>query len=430
MKRYAILAALMMAIWLTGCGTKNAAEIPEPQYYSLRFWMGDTLLFTQDAPKGALPSVTPSDVPSGIRFLGWEEDYETVQGPQDYHGIFVPELKQHVPFLFPREDGFLCPDSPFTADDLCLALHALADETARPYFPTLPQGQAGLTASVLSETLSVFFPSLDVLSDYEGDIVLTRGQAAQIFCSLLGRQDEGVSVSGDIPSFPDLSPARADYASCMEAAVSHEEGETPWSDFAPEGDWTPGWHIRKGKAYYLDESGVCSRNKIIEGNLLLDADGFQTSGNAQLDTYVTDLLAGFQEENPEADRMTLLHIAYLYVRDSFFYLRKDNLDFGALGWETGSALEMFRTGKGNCYNYAAAFSALAKGLGYSAEAVSGTIGESWDPHGWAEITLDGAVYYCDPESEMVELSWGNDWNFFMLSLSTGSNFHYRCPRNT
>ena len=63
---------------------------------------------------------------------------------------------------------------------------------------------------------------------------------------------------------------------------------------------------------------------------------------------------------------------------------------------------MLSTHRGNCYNYAAAFWALARGLGYDADAVAGTVGWNRSPHGW--VIMDGAggtrlVY--DVELEMA-----------------------------
>ena len=72
---------------------------------------------------------------------------------------------------------------------------------------------------------------------------------------------------------------------------------------------------------------------------------------------------------------------------------------GETGWQTEYAVEMLSTQRGNCYNYAAVFWALARGLGYDAKAYSGSI--SQQPHGWVEIDFDGVTYLFDPELEMA-----------------------------
>lgn len=299
------------------------------------------------------------------------------------------------------------------------------------FYPTLNVGEEGLSAGKLWDILEAFFPDTAgaVLSSFDGEEILTRGQAAWILNRLLGREQETVSVEADTVGFWDVFPEHPHYADILEAACPHESGSTSWEDVVLLPRQEPGWAIRQGKAMFFDEKGCLVRNTVTEEGLVLNANGFQTSGNAELDGLVAEVLWKLQQENPELSREELLRAAYLHVRDDFFYLRKENLAFGATGWETHAAIEMFTTGKGNCYNYAAAFWALAQGLGYKAEAVSGTIGQSQDPHGWTELTIGGEIYYCDPESEMVEISWGNNWNFYMLSLYEGSNFHYRCARN-
>ncbi len=432
--KYRFFLIILLCLTLIGCGRAepNAPEVPEVQVYTVSFWNGDTLLQKLDVLKGEAPDAFLPEVPEGLQFLGWEPAPVPATENADYYGRFVPVLDNHVPYLFPREDGFLHPDAPFTVADLRDALNALAPDAAKAYFPDLPGDGNSLTAGKLWDVLESFFPETaeDVLSAFDRSRVLTRGEAANAFNTLLNRQGESVAIEETVTGILDVPPVHPLYAEIMEAALPHTAGDRSWDDIVLMTDIQPGWHIQKGKAMYFDENGYLAKDTALDGGVILDAEGFQTSGNAELDIFVTGLLAGFQEAHPDAGREELLRYSFDYVRDSFFYLRKDALDFGATGWELDSALEMFRTGMGNCYNYAAAFSVLAHGLGYSAVSVSGTIGESQDPHGWTELTVDGEIYYCDPESEMVERSWGNDWNFFMLDLYTGSNFHYRCPRNT
>ena len=62
----------------------------------------------------------------------------------------------------------------------------------------------------------------------------------------------------------------------------------------------------------------------------------------------------------------------------------------------------YTTKSGNCYCYAAAFTLLARELGYTVYQISG-----WVPsrrggvtiHSWTEIQIDGIMYVCDPEFE-------------------------------
>ena len=47
------------------------------------------------------------------------------------------------------------------------------------------------------------------------------------------------------------------------------------------------------------------------------------------------------------------------MKNDFQYLTRNYYDSGATGWDIDEALTIFRTNKGNCYCYAAAFWAAA-----------------------------------------------------------------------
>lgn len=66
------------------------------------------------------------------------------------------------------------------------------------------------------------------------------------------------------------------------------------------------------------------------------------------------------------------------------------------------AIQAFEQRQGNCFCYAGAFYQLAKGLGYDAKYVEGKVAMAaggYGPHGWVEITIDGATYICDPDMQ-------------------------------
>lgn len=66
------------------------------------------------------------------------------------------------------------------------------------------------------------------------------------------------------------------------------------------------------------------------------------------------------------------------------------------------AVLAFEDHQGNCFCYAGAFYQLAKGLGYDAKYVEGKVAMAaggYGPHGWVEITKDGATYICDPDMQ-------------------------------
>src|SRR5699024_5616643 len=106
---------------------------------------------------------------------------------------------------------------------------------------------------------------------------------------------------------------------------------------------------------------------------------------------------------PEADRMTHLRTVFDYCVESFEYLRRlDNgLGKGETGWEINEAKTMISTGKGNCYNFAATFWALSRGMGFETIAISGTCTSTDLPRAWTVINLHGQIYYFEAECQYV-----------------------------
>ena len=139
------------------------------------------------------------------------------------------------------------------------------------------------------------------------------------------------------------------------------------------------------------------------------------------------ILQNIMEQNPSADRLTLLRRGHEYCRDAFTYLRKNSYAMGKKGWEVNDAKVMFTSLRGNCYNYAAAFWAVARGLGYEAYAISGTVTQTDQPHGWVEIDFDGKTYIFDCEWEMAYRVKQNryDMDMFMIDRQSAKFWNYK-----
>lgn len=406
-KKYIIL--LLLLLCLSGCSS--------PKNRTVSFWDGEKLLAQQTVSETELPAPFTPDAPSGLQFVGWEEEMDSQR--TDYHVQFAPVLNQHVPYLFSDELGFLRPQEPMNGDMLKAALFALAAPEAKQFFPNLPAGTAPLKGEAISEILANFFPNQSIVLPDS----VTRAAFAEEMNTLLNRRFEVIQPLS--PGFPDLSPEHPSYAELVEAAVAHEEGFIRTKDVLLDTGWSKGWHVIEGKLYYTDEYCCLIINQAKDG-FQFDENGCYTSGNPELDGYVTELLAGFQEENPEADRMELLKMAYEHCRDAFMYLNREAYPVGETGWEIQDAITMLSTGKGNCYKYSAAFWALARGLGYDATAVAGMI--NVHPHAWVIIHEKDAYYYCDPELEMTRRAEHQyDWNLFMQERSTMKNWEYGEP---
>ena len=259
---------------------------------------------------------------------------------------------------------------------------------------------------------------------------MTRAEFATVMNVLLNRTEERAAVAAGVQISRDLPMNHGAYAALLEATLphTHEDSTIPWTQVAVAHKTPAGFFNVDGWLYYVGEQGAFVRNTEV-GELAFDADGRYTSGDAELDAMVANILAGILAENPDAERIDLLRRAFEYSRDSFSYLRRSSYYFGQTGWEIEDAKKMISTGRGNCYSYAAVFWALARGLGYEAIAISGTMTASDQPHSWVEIFFDGTPYIFDPEMEMVYRTERDifDKDMFMVTYERGKYWTYKRP---
>lgn len=164
-----------------------------------------------------------------------------------------------------------------------------------------------------------------------------------------------------------------------------------------------------GYLYAIDEEGNLLKDSSV-GVLYFAEDGRYTSGDEKLDELVAEAI----RENTDSTmrRKKKLRTMYEYTRDNIKYVGFGNHDLsgkpahGPEGWMAENAVKALEEGVGNCYHFAAMFTALARGLGYQAYATAGIVGSMDDPHAWVEIVdEDGAVWFCDPEIEYRKLLW-------------------------
>lgn len=197
-------------------------------------------------------------------------------------------------------------------------------------------------------------------------------------------------------------------------------------DFAQPAPFKPGFAHFKGYLYYVQDNGYFLKDAKV-GELHFGSDGRYTSGDEALDDHVAKLLDGFIEANPGKDRFGLLRVAYDHcVTGGYNYLKRNIYKTGHTGWEVEDARIMFETNRGNCYNFAAIFWALARGLGYDAYALAGTCTKTEQPHGWVQIEFDGEDFFFDPE-------WHYDYirdkrevkDMFKISLEDADWWYYK-----
>ena len=255
------------------------------------------------------------------------------------------------------------------------------------------------------------------------DADVTRAEAVSICNRAMGRgkgSRDALTREGDVLQFLDLPPTHWAYYDIMEASLPHapeitEAGERWLSYQVPAAQRAPGYYNLDGELYCVDSSGHYVHSASI-GLLQFDSRGRYTSGNVLLDQRLTAIV---QREGVEGDsQYNNLRRMYQYVMNRCSYRANSFVAEGSAGWEPQRALDMLgRQGRGNCYDYAALFTMLARKLGYQARGQSGWIRTAdwdWDEHGWTEITLNGRAYFCDPEFQGVYVrSHGLDWDLFM-----------------
>ena len=427
MKKLCLVLVLCLGLLLAGCGEQN--EIQKP-VYTVTFSINGQVCSEQRVQEGHLPRSVLTNIP-GVRFVQWlTEDGEPVNPYTVYVGKDTryvaeayPELSKHVPFLFVDETNKIRPDAVLTADELSMALHALASEEAADHFPGMPAGNMGVTRDVLANILKSFFPAMSVAEEISSEDTkpVTRSEFAYIMCRLLGRGGSEVfGLSNTVKLPADITREREDAAYLLEASVVHNPGvrQYRWSNVPLPAQFEPGFVIMDGWLYYVQANYLFLKNAEVDG-FRFGADGRYTSGDARLDQVVAEVLGELVQENPNANRRTLLRLAFDKC-SSYETLNKGSLAFGETGWEKEEALIMLLDEKGDCYNYAAAFWALARALGFDARVVSGKCGADQVPHGWVVITMEGRDYTFDPERQHTRF-W-QDW--YMISPEAAMQWRY------
>ncbi len=114
------------------------------------------------------------------------------------------------------------------------------------------------------------------------------------------------------------------------------------------------------------------------------------TGDKKLDKNINNILDKKIKKNGEAG----LKKAFDYVAGLPYKTVGGTAAKGK--WNVTGASKMIKNKGGNCYESAALFCWLAKGLGYDAKVVSGKT--SGRPHGWVEIKQAGKRYICDPNN--------------------------------
>lgn len=177
-----------------------------------------------------------------------------------------------------------------------------------------------------------------------------------------------------------------------------------------------GLYELEGSMYCVPETGGPFLTDGSCGCLDFGADGRYTTGDAELDGYVDELMRDILE-NDLLTREEKLFEAYCLIRDGDYYYRfrpKTGWERGSVSWAPYCAKIMYTEKYGTCYYWAAAFLYLARRLGYQAEPVAGGVGTRNQLHAWVTIAWDdGQEYIFD-----VELEWAYRHGFYDVSYTT------------
>ena len=437
MKRQRYMTAILLtaALLLAGCVMRPTGSVeptatpaptptPEPDltWYTVTYRLNGETIATERVAEGRSPVDAPARHDErGI--IAWNNVNGTptdiwnltITGDMVFDGVTGPKVHLRGGFFPAENDGLFHPLDPFTRSDAARAVYAilaekptgetfLKDVTTRAkcydsatalvtggymaldpdgkFFPDVPITHEDLTA-LLGR---VFSPGAIAAALSKTGEPMTRAEAAQTLVALLGLTD-----AEERPYYPDVAP-EAEYYSAVELAGA--AGDINWVHGEKA---QPGLVNLEGYLYYVRPDGYFLTDDMV-GTLYFDVTGRFTSGSTELDAFVAEIVDA--ETNAGMTREEKLRTVYVHVRDRYLYLKRNIYEIGATGWEIDEALTMFKSSKGNCYNFTAAFWALARGVGYDAVCYSGLVGVDRNPHSWVEITIDGTPYIFDVETEM------------------------------
>ena len=346
--------------------------------------------------------------------IGWEANA--------IDGYDESQKEHHPAYIKGYTDGTIKPWKNLKRAEAVQMLHNInsANPVPTEKFYESPQITRGEFAKLVLAAKDVKAKKLsDVLTGYpDGTLklenTLTRCEAVTMINRAYGRTADKFSIgaSMNMRIMPDVPTSYWAYYDLMEAITDHNvygrdtdadgNSEELWSDWQPgKVDLPQGWRNIDGKLYYVNDQGTFSYNTTVDG-IKLNSEGTYTTMNGELDALLREEIVKIINNNMTQDQK--LRAIYDYMIKNYGYRSAGTVEAGAAGWESEFAYNMLKSGKGNCYSWAATFAYLARQSGWDADAVSGTAvspkGSSRE-HAWVEITIDGVPYTFDPEIEGV-----------------------------
>ena len=336
----------------------------------------------------------------------------------------------------------LHPDEKLTRGEMIKILAAFYPQTSETFpFQDLDSGSALYPAFCTAAANGWIASGSLVRANTDGTV--TRGALARVLNRVLHRDGIRRLDGEQTGTVLDVVPGGDYYDDLVEACIPHsyrmEDGEEIWTDSRPLPVHGPGFFFSGVRLHCIRDDGSPVVDDAL-GGLVFNANGEITTGDADLDARLWDILEATIDPGAMS-REEMLRAVYDYVVDNFSYIYGRMYAFGAGGWATTEARRMLLNRGGNCYCYAALFYELARFVGYDAQLYSGHVtGEQYDfrdydgntviagynhtPHAWVEIEIDGEVFLFDAEYEYRS---GGMNQMFMQGDLTRARFGYVNP---
>lgn len=384
-----------------------------------------------------------------------EEVVEVTVEEEEAKPIFV----YGVQYMFLDEDSFFHPEKGVTSHDVKNALlYLLADQDQKMMaIERLPEGgkmslqgvRTVFTDIVPEEILNEVFTS-EVFASSQQDSVpegtapkaLNRLDFALLMDQLLKKTAEG-SYSFEIADYPripvDVWIEDAQMAPVFRAIYSYRVVEGEEDDEAAVQSifnckWQGGQHMSGGYLYCADEDGNLLCNEYQGTHLYFAEKGRFTSGCEELDLIVSGMLQKITCENPGMTPFEWLRVAFDQIVHTTSYLAGGVHEFGDNcnnEWYIPTAIDTLEMGLGNCYGFASAYTALARGLGFDAHCISGSaLDSNSQHHSWCMLRGESGEFGIhDPQ-----LAWRCDvahqrnnagQSMFDLDVKLSSTWTYR-----
>ena len=126
--------------------------------------------------------------------------------------------------------------------------------------------------------------------------------------------------------------------------------------------------------------------------------------------------------SPKDSKQTKLRKGFNYMVKNYHYAAKPGYFApSGKGWEENFGYNMLTTHSGRCYSFAAAFCLYAREVGYTANAIAGSITGNI-PHAWCEVKQGNVWYTYDPDLAYENNSIGT---YYKRTYASMGGFYHK-----